>query len=150
MSLNDLPNDAERKLVALQNEFREIEWKLSSRVGDEELLAMRRDELPNLIGEAKLEVAFERVKQLRASLEAIKADFDQVNAYACNLHETYIERSKKMQTELECIRKEEQEATWKRNILESKYNERQRDLVCVESELESLLARYGYVYNVAE
>lgn len=148
MSLNDLPNEAERKLAALENEFREIEWKLSSRVGDEELLTMRRDELPNLIGEAKLEVAFERVRHLRASLEAIKADFDQVNAYARNLHETYMERSQKMQVELEYIHKEEQEATWKRNILESKYNEQQRDLVRLEGELESLLARYGYVYNI--
>ncbi len=145
MSLNDLPNASERKLVALENEYREVDWKLSSRVGDEELLAMRRDELPNLIGEAKLEVAFERVKQLRASLEAIKADFDQVKANVRRLHDTYMERSQKMQAELEYIRKEEQEATWKRNLLESKYNDQQRDLVCVESELESLLVRYDYV-----
>jgi hypothetical protein len=62
----------------------------------------------------------------------------------------YIERSQKIQSELEYIRKEEQEATWKRNLLESKYNEQQRELVCVEGELESLLARYDYVYNVVE
>lgn len=150
MSLNDLPNEAERKLFALENEFREIEWKLSSRVGDEELLVTRRDELPVLIGEAKLEVAFERVKHQRSSLEAIKAEFDQVNAHARELHETYVERSQKMQAELEYLRKEEQQATWQRNLLESKYNEQQRDLVCIEGELESLLAKYGYIYNVAE
>ncbi len=150
MSLNDSPNAPERKLAALENEYREVDWKLSSRLGDEELLAMRRDELPSLIGEAKLEVAFERVKQLRASLETIKADFAQANANARRLHDMYIERSQKIQSELEYIRKEEQEATWKRNLLESKYNEQQRELVCVEGELESLLARYDYVYNVVE
>ena len=149
MSLNDLLNASERKLVALENEYREIDWKLSSRIGDEELLLMRRDELPNLIGEAKLEIAFERVKQLRAALEAIKADFDQAHANSRRLHDTCIERSQKMQAELEQIRKEEQEAIWKRNLLESKYNEQQRDLLFVEGELESLLIKYDYVYNVA-
>ncbi len=148
MSLNDLPNESERKLVTLENEYREIEWKLSSRVGDEELLTRRRDELPHLIGEAKMEVASERVKLLRASLESIKTEFDQLNAHALELHTTYLERSQKMQAELENIRKEEQEAIIKRNLLESKYNEQRRNLVRLEGELESLLARYGYVYNV--
>ena len=148
MSLNDLPNESERKLVTLENEYREIEWKLSSRVGDEELITMRRDELPNLIREAKLEVASERVKLLRASLESIKTEFDQLHTHALELHTTYLERSQKMQAELENIRKEEQEAIIKGNLLESKYNEQQRNLVRLEGELESLLARYGYVYNV--
>jgi chromosome segregation ATPase len=150
MSLNDLLDASESKLVALENEFREIDWKLSSRMGDQELLVKRRDELPNLIGEAKLEIAFARVKQLRASLEAIKADFDQADANARRLHDTNIESSQKMQAELEYTRKEEQEATWKRNLLESKLNEQQRDLLFVEGELKSLLIKYDYVYNVVE
>jgi chromosome segregation ATPase len=150
MSLNDLPNESERKLVALENEYREVEWKLSSRLGDEESLTMRQDELPNLIGKAKLEVVHERANLLRASLEAIKTEFDQLNACSSELHAIYLERSQKMQAELESIRKEEQEVTWKRNLLEARYNEQQRDLICIEGELESLITKYGYEYNIVE
>ncbi len=150
MSLNDLPNESERKLVALENEYREVEWKLSSRLGDEVSLTMRQDELPNLIGKAKLEVVHERANLLRTSLEAIKTEFDQLNAYSSELHAIYLERSQKMQAELESIRKEEQEVTWKRNLLEAKYNEQQRDLVFIESELEALITKYGYEYNIVE
>ncbi len=55
-----------------------------------------------------------------------------------------------MQAELESIRKEEQEVTWKRNLLEARYNEQQRDLVFIESELESLITKYGYEYDIVE
>ncbi len=150
MSLNNMSTDAERKLLTLENEYREIEWKISSQIGDMEALAERREELPHLIGEAKVEVAFERVEQMRESLEAIKSDFDTVNARTGELHAVYLERSQQMHDELEYIKNEEQKYTWERNLLESKCNEQQRDLIRAESELESLMHKYNFVHQVAD
>jgi DNA repair exonuclease SbcCD ATPase subunit len=150
MSLNNLSSDAERKLLTLENEYREIEWKLSSQIGDIETLTARREELPNLIGEVKVEVAFKRVEWLHTTLEALKLNFDIINARTSELHTTYLERAKEMQAELEFIKNEEQEATWEKNILESKYNEMQRDLIRAEGELESLMSKYNYIHHVID
>ncbi len=150
MSLNNLSSDAERKLLALENEYREIEWKISSQIGDMETLSTRREELPDLIGEAKVELAFERVERLRVTLDALKFDFDNINARTAQLHSVYLERSREMQAELEYIRDEEQKATWEKNLLESKYNENHRDLIRAESELESLMSKYNFIHSIAE
>ncbi len=150
MSFNNSPSDAERKLLALENEYREIEWKLSSQIGDIEALSARRAELPNLIGEAKVEVAYERVERLHETLEALELNFNTINARTGELHTTYLERAREMQAELEYIKNEEQKATWEKNLLESRYNEKKRDLIRAESELESLLSKYNYVHHVVD
>ncbi|HXG85221.1 MAG TPA: hypothetical protein VNI84_14465 [Pyrinomonadaceae bacterium] len=149
MSLNNLSSEAERKLQALENEYREIEWKLSSQIGDIEAMTRRRAELPHLIGESKVEVAFERVERLRAALEALKSDFNIINSRTGELHTIYLERAREMQAELEYIKDEEQKATWEKNLLESNYNEKQRDLIRAESELESLMSKYNYILDIA-
>jgi len=150
MSLNNSSSQAERRLLTLENEYREIEWKLSSQIGDSETLAARRGELPGLIGEAKVEVAYERVERLRVALEALKSDFNIINARTGELHAVYLERAREMQDELEHIKNEEQSATWEKNLLESRYNEKQRDLIRAESELESLMSKYNFVLQTAD
>ena len=150
MSLNNSSTDAERKLLTLENEYREIEWKISSQIGDLESLKVRREELPNLIGEAKVEVAFERVEGLRATLETLRTDFEIINTRTTELHSAYLERAREMQAELEFIKNEEQKATWEKNLLESKFNEKQRDLIRAESELESLMLKYNFVHQTTE
>lgn len=150
MSLNNSSSQAERRLLTLENEYREIEWKLSSQIGDGEALAARRGELPDLIGEAKVEVAYERVERLRVALEALKSDFNITNARTGELHAVYLERAREMQDELEHIKNEEQSATWEKNLLESRFNEKQRDLIRAESELESLMSKYNFVLQTAD